>query len=356
MKTKSICKAIIIILLIILASFMSLIVVLQIAEFRPKEIESLDIRSNSSSIIKMNSDVEIITWNLGYCALGESADFFMDGGKSVMSQSKEEVEGNVQAVSNFIQTENPDMVLFQEVDFNSKRSYDINELDAIQKSLSGYSDTSALNYSCIYVPFPFPTTIGKVNSGLVTLNRFNVSEGTRQSLPVSFSWPVRLANLKRGLLIERLPIEGSDKQLVVINLHLEAYDSGEGKIAQTKVLSDLLKKEYEKGNYVIAGGDFNQSFPGTSSYKYPHTDEDLWMPGDLDNSMIPEGFSAKVDDSYPSCRSLDRPYDSSDKNFQYYLIDGYIVSDNIKIQSIQTVALDFKNSDHNPIKIVISLD
>jgi len=45
---------------------------------------------------------------------------------------------------------------------------------------------------------------------------------------------------------------------VLVNLHLEAYDSGEGKIAQTKLLVEFLEQEYAKGNYVIAGGDFNQ--------------------------------------------------------------------------------------------------
>ena len=53
---------------------------------------------------------------------------------------------------------------------------------------------------------------------------------------------------------------GSDKELVIVNVHLEAYDSGEGKEAQTKMLAELLKKEQEAGNYVIAGGDFNQAF------------------------------------------------------------------------------------------------
>ena len=48
-------------------------------------------------------------------------------------------------------------------------------------------------------------------------------------LPCPFSWPTRIANLKRCLLVERIPIADSDKELVLVNLHLEAYDDGEGK-------------------------------------------------------------------------------------------------------------------------------
>ena len=56
---------------------------------------------------------------------------------------------------------------------------------------------------------------------------------------------------------------------MLVNLHLEAYDSGEGKIAQTKLLVEFLEQEYAKGNYVIAGGDFNQTFSREDMEQYP---------------------------------------------------------------------------------------
>lgn len=77
-------------------------------------------------------------------------------------------------------------------------------------------------------------TIGKVESGLVTYSDYKVSEASRIALPESFKWPVKTCNLKRCMLETRIPIKGSDKELVLINFHLEAYDSGEGKIAQRK--------------------------------------------------------------------------------------------------------------------------
>ena len=93
------------------------------------------------------------------------------------------------------------------------------------------------------------------------------AQAQRQSLPVPFKWPIRVANLKRCLLVERFTVADSGRELVLINLHLEAYDDGEGKAAQTKMLREFLQAEYEKGNYVIAGGDFNQTFPGPDAIK-----------------------------------------------------------------------------------------
>lgn len=75
-----------------------------------------------------------------------------------------------------------------------------------------------------------------------------------------------------------IDLEGTDAQLVLVNLHLEAYDDGEGKAAQTAALTSFLEQEYAKGNYVIAGGDFNQTFPGGLD-KYPIKNDDLWTPG-----------------------------------------------------------------------------
>ena len=91
--------------------------------------------------------------------------------------------------------------------------------------------------------------------------------------------------------------------LVVVNLHLEAYDDGEGKIAQTKQLREFIEAEYAKGNYVIAGGDFNQIFPGGLN-AYPNKHPELWQPGLIEDDILPEGWTLAYDLDTPSCRLL----------------------------------------------------
>ena len=54
--------------------------------------------------------------------------------------------------------------------------------------------------------------------------------------------------------------------------------------------------------------------------------------------------------------SLDQPYEGADHDsFQYYLIDGFIVSDNIQVEEMKNLDLDFRYSDHNPVILRISL-
>ena len=58
----------------------------------------------------------------------------------------------------------------------------------------------------------------------------------------------------------------------------------------------------------------------------------------------------------PSCRLLNQPYDPADEeNTQHYVIDGFILSPNVELISVEGKDLGFTNSDHNPILITIKL-
>jgi hypothetical protein len=141
---------------------------------------------------------------------------------------------------------------------------------------------------------------------------------------------------------------------VLVNLHLEAYDDGEGKAAQTKMLMDFLTAEYEKGNYVIAGGDFNQTFPGALD-AFPIQDPALWTPGVLEQDILPEGWQFACDLTVPSCRLLNHPYDPDPAGNQFYVIDGFILSPNVRLDSVETLDLQFQYTDHNPVSLRATL-
>lgn len=346
-KALKILLGIIIFLLIFVAAFVAY---LSITEFKPEPVEALEIKNTSGGKVQADHELNVLIWNIGYGGLGKESDFFMDGGENVKSADKETVEKYLEGICSTIDELEPQILMLQEVDVNSSRTYGIDQTAL----LPGSNSSHALNYACDFVPFPLPP-IGRVNSGIMSSSDFETSAAQRHSLPCPFSWPVSAANLKRCLLVSYLPIEGSDKELVLVNLHLEAYDDGEGKIAQTNQLRELIIREYEKGNYVIAGGDFNQSFPGALDV-YANTHPELWEPGILDDSLLPEGWSYAYDLSLPSCRLLNQPYEPADtENTQHYVIDGFILSPNVELLSVETVDAGFEYSDHNPVSLKVSL-
>lgn len=340
-------------LLIIVLLVVGLLAWLWIAEYRPADSQTIAATTGlQHDFVRVGKTYQIVTLNIGYGGLDRNQDFFMDGGKGVHPESEAVVESNLRSLLGALYNQQPDLALLQEVDVSSSRTYGIDQAEYLTRGLS-MGKAFAYNFKVPFVPFPIPP-IGKVESGLLTLSNLKVERASRISLPNAHAWPISLANLKRCLLVEYLPIDESDRSLVLINLHLEAYTSGDLRQKQLDLLFSLMKDELKKGNYVIAGGDFNAQFPGAQDW-YPIPDDNVWLPGELLESDLPEGFSFAYDLSAPTCRSLDRPYLGNRDQHVMYVIDGYIVSDNIKVNGVETIDLNFQNTDHQPVVMDFTL-
>ncbi len=358
---KKVINAILVTLILVALVMVTVLAYLTVDEYQPEEREELVIAGKSENKVQTDTPIRLVTWNIGYGALGDNADFFMDGGRMVYTADKARVYQNLENQLETVEALDPDIFLAQELDLGSSRSRLINEseyfTDNSNSKVFRGVNVFSYNYKVSFVPLPLPP-IGRVECGIETFSSFMVDSATRIRLPCPFSWPLRTFNLKRCLQELRLPIEGSDKELVLVNLHLEAYDSGEGKIAQTKLLKEILLEEVAKGNYVIAGGDFNQSFSDVDTSMYPVL-EGMWEAGEVDvtefddPSTPPKDLLFYTDETVPSCRSLDRPLagapSTDPDDFQYYIIDGFIVSHNIEVEKVYTEDLGFISSDHNPV-------
>ena len=324
-------------------------------EFKPADIEDVEPVHNEQKLDNGDKTYTVVSWNIGYGALDDDDDFFMDGGKNVQSDTAQEVDANIEGIKATIDKIAPDFAFLQEVDRNSDRSHRRDEATLISEGLNGISNAFTYNYKVPYIAYPIPP-IGKVESGLLSLSRYNIESATRVALPCPFGWPERLGNLRRCLLVSRIPVGDTGKELVLVNLHLEAYDSGEGKVAQTALLKTYLENEAQKGNYVIAGGDFNQTFSNVDTSAYP-VFEGNWQPGMINAEDFDEEFQICMANNSPSCRSLATPYEGANKDeFQFYVIDGFLVSKNIKVVDLQTFDCDFEYADHNPVVLMFKMN
>ena len=338
---------VVVLLLGIMIGFLSL------TEYRPADTETLSVDHAAAGSLRAGDSLTVLTWNIGYGALGDNADFFMDGGSSVYTADRARVDANLDGILTVIRQQSPDLLLLQEIDLDSSRSRHVDECARVTDAMPGFDSVFANNFKVAFLPYPVPP-MGKVDSGLLTLSSYPVDEAARIQLPIPFSWPMRMANLKRCVLLSRIPLEGGG-ELVLVNLHLEAYDDGEGKLAQTAMLRDILDREAAAGNYVVAGGDFNQIFSNADVNAYP-AQEGKWQAGQIDASVFSDAWQLEMDASVPSCRSLDQPYAGADAaGFQYYLIDGFIFSSNIRVEALQTLDCGFVCTDHNPVRAEITL-
>ena len=333
----------------VVAAVLVFLGVATLTEYRPEAVERVhvDVLSRKTTALQPGDKVSFLTFNIGYAGLGKDQDFFMDGGQMVRP-SEEEVQTNLDGIIGVVESNPAQVVFLQEVDTDSHRSYSIDQQSHFDEL--GYANSAfAYNFRSMFTPYPIPP-IGKVASGLQTLTNLEVRQAQRHALTVPLGWPVRLFNLKRCLLVERLPV-GEEAELVLINFHLEAYESGEGRAQQLKELISVMQAEYKKGNYVIAGGDFNHNLPGV---KFPVVDT-TWEPGKIKQSDLPKGYNIANDPTEPTSRLNNHPLTGDLAETQLFGIDGFITSPNVVVENVQTLGQGFVYSDHNPVRMVARL-
>jgi len=354
-KKRSTLKTFVFYFLIILGIFLTyligVILLGTFTDYKPKSVENLDVK-NVSNITLDSSSLVIFDWNIGYAGLGKEMDFFMDGGKTSVPPKKY-VEKYLAGIANTILRNKADIYLLQEIDRNSKRSYYIDELEYLIDNIfdDQYNVVFAYNYKVSFVPVPLFKPMGKVSSGLSTISKYVILEAKRISLPGEYSWPTKLFQLDRCLLLTRFATYNG-KNLVVLNIHPSAYDSG-GKLRKQQLdyILKVASDEYEKGNYVIIGGDWNSELVEDSNFEYTETKPEFYV--ELPESLKLQGWKWAFDKTVPTNRSVSAPYEEN-KTF-VTVIDGFYVSPNIDVEWVKNLDLQFENSDHNPVVMKVIL-
>ncbi len=329
--------------------------------YRIADNQTLEITQNKEAMLNTNQEYTITTYNIGFGAYSQDFTFFMDAGEmkdgtktqgtGSRAKSKETVERNTLGAIRSVADHNADIMLFQEVDTSSHRSYFINQYESIQSSFTNYSSSFASNFHSGYLFYPLTSPHGTVNAGVATLSKYKVESAVRRSFPIDESFPNKFFDLDRCFTINKMPIENSDKYLVLINLHMSAYDEG-GIIRaqQFELLMNYMSSEYAQGNYVIAGGDWNHDI--ADSINLFKTDQKVpsWV-AEINDTEIPAGFSLASATNVPTCRATDIAYTKNTHgslvNYSIVL-DGYMVSDNVKVNLVHNIDTDFNYSDHNP--------
>ena len=320
-------------------------------DYQPEAV-SLVSKSADAEILQVDSpgvELEIISWNIGYAGLHNTMDFFYSGGKQVYP-SKEIVEENFAGILNFLQGNPVDFFLLQEVDRYAQRSHFIQQPEKMVETMKLYRGDFARNYDVAFVPLPLYKPMGRVESGLLTLSKHPSSEAMRHSFEANFSWPMGLFMLDRCFLVNRYPMSNGH-DLVLINTHNSAYDDGTLRERQMEQISAFLETEYQKGNAVIVGGDWNQCPPSfVPAFKENKMDN-------VNRKDIPDDFMPQWTWAYDNTQPTNR------RNFMVYrkgetpttVIDFFLLSPNVELIHVENIGMDFRWSDHQPVKIRVRI-
>lgn len=337
-------------LLILVGAFLLFLVFATVDDYRPDQVTSY-VNNNPSDQLDDSMSLDLLLWNIGYAGLDATMDFFYDGGVS-MRPSEKGVQQNLDGITNTLADYvDYDFILLQEVDKKSKRSYHINQYETLKELFGAYHYSFGKNYNVAFVPIPLNEPMGKVESGLMTLAKYSPLSVERHSFPGNYSWPIKLFMLDRCFLVNRFGLNNG-KELIIVNTHNSAYDDGSLRTQQMSFFRVFLQSEYKKGNYVIVGGDWNQTPYGFAPELPSHQFDTVNLTYVEKDYPGPE-WTWAYDPELPTNRRVTAPYDPS--TTLTTVIDYYLLSPNVELALVETIDVGFQYSDHQPIRLRATL-
>ncbi|WP_421918946.1 endonuclease/exonuclease/phosphatase family protein [Marinifilum sp.] len=235
---------------------------------------------------KCDSVLHVMTYNIGYLS-------GMTNNQPVRA-AKKWYDDNLQHVINELGNLNVDIVAMQEIDFNSKRSYYLDQNKEIANGLFTYSAT-AVNWDKKYVPFPYwpiRVNFGKVLSGQSVMSKYEIVNHERNVLKRVESNPFYYDAFYLDRLAQLVRCKHPIKDFTLINIHVEAFDQAT-RIDQLKSVLKLVKSEAQNSPVIVLG-DFN-SDPNykNSAIKIFLEEEILACAGGIDMSQYEKTYPSR---------------------------------------------------------------
>ncbi len=363
-KLKIVLRTVLGIIAALLLVVVGYVIYLQVNYKRIDDFTEIKTENNREETLKTGEEYSAVTYNIGFGAYEPEFTFFMDtgvmkdgtktAGTEVRAFSEENARKNTEGAIQTMAALDSDFYMIEEVDKKATRSYDVNQYEMICEAMPDYGSVYTSAFHSVYLFYPLTQPHGSVESGIVTLSKYHLKENMRRQFPVSTSFVDKFFDLDRCFTVSRVPVDNG-KELVLISLHMSAYDKGgEMRKKQLEMLNGVFAEEYAKGNYVVAGGDWNHDIAGTIETFESQQQIPDWVY-QLDDSHLAEGFSFVIPENaseVPSCRGADVTYE---KGYGYTVtVDGFVVSDNVEVVG-EVINTEFAYSDHQPVKVTFKL-
>ena len=191
----------------------------------------------------------IVTYNIGYLS-------GMTNNRAI-EKPKQLFDNNMNKVLLETKNVNPDIIAFQEIDYNASRSYNVNQETEIAALGFNYA-ARAVNWDERYLPFPYwpiKMHFGKVVSGQSIISKYPLKEHQRIVLQRVESEPFYRNAFYLERLAQVVKVVLNGQEVVLINIHLEAFDKAT-RVNQFEEVLAIFNK-YKNDYPTILLGDFN---------------------------------------------------------------------------------------------------
>ena len=225
--------------------------------------------------------------------------FFWECGGTRYNMTEQEVRSHLDAVVDFINDTEPDVLMLQEVDVLSLRSAYIDQVQYILDRTHLNHGAYASQHKSDYLP---SDGMGRIDFGNATLSRWPISSATRYALPLVEEYPAyyQYFYLKRHILDAVVSVPGTD-DFHVVNTHLEAFSDDGTKRKQINQFHAHLTDLNQQGASWVAGGDLNSIPDGSEVLK--EFDDECSGASRFEGDNY-EGEEAWLDDLFADFNSL----------------------------------------------------
>ena len=247
-----------------------------------KNAESLQTHEEVTS----KANIKVMTYNLSF-AYGVGNE-----GLKRTHWNEDIMKSQLNKLVDLIKLEKVDIILLQEIDFDSQRSFHFDQLNFLMKKTQLKFTSRAISWWQNFIPYPyFPILkkFGAMKSGGAILSRFPIIDEEIHLLdkPTNNPWWYNLFYLYRYFQVCSIELYG--KKIKVINLHLEAYDSDNRKEQIDHLINQKIKnlqsENSESNEVILVGGDFNL-LPPNATKKSDFSDGDDQYQNDLSSEIL----------------------------------------------------------------------
>ncbi|MCK4836281.1 MAG: endonuclease/exonuclease/phosphatase family protein, partial [Candidatus Aminicenantes bacterium] len=283
----------------------------------------------------------IMSYNIGYLSgmsnslpLREDKDFF---------------DNNKKEFIRLLNSVQPDFVGYQEMDFHSHRSHYADQLRDVVSGFGFAYAAKAINWDKRYVPFPnWPPAahFKRMVSGQALTSNFPIISNRRIVLEKIKNKPFYYRAFYLDRLAQVVELEVGKRQLVIINIHLEAFEKETRKRQAQEVLEIYrsLKDQYP----VLLIGDFN-CVPPFATRKHGFLDEpdlDFFSHNVVTLFLKEESLREAIlhgQKKISERESFTFPSDQPSRKLDYIFYNHH------DIKCLNAYVLDIDSSDHRPM-------
>ena len=207
--------------------------------------------------------IKVMTWNIRFGVA--RLRFFGDGCGDKVIMTKSEVTTGLKGLAAKIIAEDPDILLLQEVDVQSKKTAYIDQAQWLL-------DNTDMNYgaygSMWQAQAILADGLGRVNTGNLILSKWKLENAERIQLPLRGDQDglTKYFYLRRNVLKAVVDMPGN--KFYAVNTHLTAFATDDTKQKHIKGFKSVLDNITAEGEYFVAGGDLNELPPNALKTDY----------------------------------------------------------------------------------------